>query len=147
MSVSELLDAGDHWVLPLDGREVTQCCVDYAVTLVFSAEPDVTFHVALEEPFWLTTGGDGGEEMFDPEGPPAALGPALGVLRQSVERAVAYKDGRLEVAFADGTQLRVRAGEKFEAWNLVGPAGLRLVSLPGGDLAVWQPDSNDSSSS
>jgi Family of unknown function (DUF6188) len=35
---------------------------------------------------------------------------------------------------------RVPAAEDFEAWELVGPDGLRTVSLPGGDLAVWQPD-------
>jgi hypothetical protein len=145
MSVHELVDAGDHWVLPLAGREVTQCCVDYAVTLVV-AEPDATFYVAIEQSFYLTATSDGNDEMFVPDGPPAALAPALGVLHQLVTKAVAYKEGRLELDFGDGTRLRVPAGQKFEAWNLVGPAGLRLVSLPGGELAVWKPDSDDSPS-
>lgn len=145
MSVHELVDAGNHWVLPLAGREVTQCCIDYAVTLVF-AEPDATSYLRIGQSFWLLTTSDGNEEMCVPEGPPPALGPALGVLRQSVNRAVAYKDGRLELEFGDGARLRVPVDQEFEAWNLVGPAGLRLVSLPGGDLAVWEPDSSDSPS-
>ncbi|WP_352231348.1 MULTISPECIES: DUF6188 family protein [Paenarthrobacter] len=25
----------------------------------------------------------------------------------------------------------------YESWNLKGPDGLRIVSVPGGELAVW----------
>ncbi len=140
MSSRELVEGADNWELPLEGREVTQCCVDYALTLILG-EPDATFSLAIEQRFWFAAN-DCDAEMFVPESSPAALGPPLAVLHQSVKRAIAYKDGRLELEFSDGMRLRVPASEKFEAWNLVGPAGLRLVSLPSGGLAVWQPDSD-----
>jgi hypothetical protein len=39
--------------------------------------------------------------------------------------------------------LRAPIGEDYESWNIVGPAGLRIVSLPGGELAIWSPDRGD----
>lgn len=29
--------------------------------------------------------------------------------------------------------------EDFEAWNVAGPEGERVVSMPGGELAYWNP--------
>ena len=57
---------------------------------------------------------------------------------QEVVNADAFKDGHLEVVFSRGTTLRVPTDESFEAWEFVGPDGLRTVSLPGGDLGVWR---------
>ncbi len=137
----ELNEAADRWELPLSGREVTRCYVDYAFTLVLG-ESDGSFYVTVEQPFSFSATREADEAMFVPEGPPAELGPALAVVRESIGRAVAYKDGRLEIEFVGGAALRVPVSQKFEAWNLVGPAGLRLVSLPGGELAVWKPEDN-----
>lgn len=144
MSPGGLVEAEDAWEIPLGGREVTQCQIDYAVTLVLG-DADGSFYVTIEQPFWLAASSERDEVMLVPEGPSEALGPALALLHESVARAVAYKDGRLEMDFVEGAKLRVPVGEKFEAWNLVGPDGLRLVSLPGGELAVWKPESSASS--
>lgn len=81
--------------------------------------------------------------MLDPEGDPLAMAPALRLLRQGVKQAIAFKDGRLELVLSGGVVLRVPFDEDFESWNIVGPAGLRIVSLPGGALAIWSPESGD----
>lgn len=136
-----LVEATDHWELRLGGRSVTQCRFDYAFTLVLD-DPDGAFEIRIGEPFTLSTAG-GDEVALKPEGQPAAMGPALAVLRLAVERVVAFKDGRLELWFTDGGRLYAPAGEDFEPWDLVGPAGLRIVSLPGGELAIWSPKESD----
>lgn len=130
---------------------VTQVRLDYAFTLVVEPErfipPDgvvvlelgraVAFELRIQESFVL--GRCGEEFTFDPEGEPMAIAPALALSRQDIEQAVAFKDGSLRAIFSDGGVLRVPGGEKYEPWQIVGPAGFMLVSLPGGDLAVWSP--------
>ncbi len=36
--------------------------------------------------------------------------------------------------------VKVPVGQDYEPWELVGPGGVRVVSLPGGDLAVWRAE-------
>lgn len=45
-------------------------------------------------------------------------------------------DGSLSVGIAQGV-LSVSASEAFESWSIVGPEKERVVSIPGGELAVW----------
>jgi hypothetical protein len=99
-------------------------------------DPDGAFEIRIGEPAVLSTA-DGHEVRLTPEGNAAAMGPALVVLRKAVESLIAFKDGRLELKFADGGVLRVPAGGDFEPWDVVGPAGLRIVSVPGGRLVIW----------
>ena len=49
-------------------------------------------------------------------------------------------DGQLHLAFADGAHIEVAPDEGYEAWNVTGPGGARIVSLPGGELAVWSAE-------
>lgn len=136
--VDEFVEAADRWLVPVAGRSVTQCRLDYAFTLVVADESAGSFEIRIEQPFMVTSGA--GEVVLDPEGEPARMAPALGLLHQAIEQAVAFKDGRLELSFTDGGVLSVPVGEDYEAWNIVGPAGLRIVSLPGGELAIWSPE-------
>lgn len=96
------------------------------------------FELRIEQPF-VVTNSDGTETLVVPEGDPERLSSAVQLARREVAPAEAFKDGHLEVSFSDGTTLGVPADEGFEAWEFVGPDGLRTVSLPGGDLTVWQP--------
>jgi hypothetical protein len=134
---SALVEADDRWLLPLAGRQVERLCVDFAVTLMFSGGVELR----IEQPF-VVTSADGTESLVVPQGEPERAAPAVQLARREVERAEAFKDGHLELSFSDGTTLKVPADEGFEAWELVGPDGLRTVSLPGGDLAVWQPETS-----
>jgi hypothetical protein len=142
--VGELVEAADRWLVPMAGLTVTQCRLDYAFSVVVADEPAGSFEVRIEQPFTVASRGD--ELTIDPEGDPVQMAPALRVLRQEVEQAIAFKDGRLELTFGDGVLLRVPVGEDYEAWKIVGPAGLRIVSLPGGELAIWSPERDDDTS-
>lgn len=47
------------------------------------------------------------------------------------------EDGRLDVAFHDGSRFTALPDLQFEAWQLSGPGGFSVVSLPGGETAIW----------
>ena len=130
-----LFEMEDRWLLPLSGRSVERLCFDFAVTLIFGDD----LQLRIEQPF-VVEGPDGRETLFVPGGDADRLAPVVTLARREVTRAEAFKDGHLEIIFSDGTSLGVPPDEGFEAWELVGPGGLRTVSLPGGDLAVWRPD-------
>lgn len=53
-----------------------------------------------------------------------------------VNRADVDERGGLVLGLAGGL-LQVEPCERFESWNVVGPGGQRVVSMPGGGLAVW----------
>ena len=137
----ELVDALDRWLVPMAGLTVTQCNVDYAFTVVVAGEPGESFYVKIEQPFVLVS--EGQELALDPAGDPVQIAPALTVLRRDAEHAIAFKDGRLEMAFGGDVALRVPVGDQYEAWSLTGPGGLLIVSMPGGELAIWSDRPGD----
>jgi hypothetical protein len=59
------------------------------------------------------------------------------LLGDTVRAARARETGELEITFGDGTRLLVDPDPDFESWAVVGPAGLLIVCLAGGELAVW----------
>ncbi len=134
MAKTNIVEQSAHWDLPLRGEVVTQCRYDYAFTLLVG-ELEPSLEVRIEQQFTLYT--PKGAEEFDPEGNPQDMSDTLRLLRGTVTRSIAHKDGRLEIDFDDGSCLRVPAGDHYEAWNVAGPEGALMVSIPGGDLAVW----------
>jgi hypothetical protein len=132
----KVVEHDDHWALPLADREVTQCRLDSEFSLVFS-EPeraDVVVRFGafqLREPI-------GTEHSLDPQQAGDDLGPALALLRQTVSRAVAWRDGRLQIDFTSGASLEVRPDPDYEAWEVSGPGAICLVCVPGGGQpAIW----------
>ena len=76
MSLTELIEAQDHWVLPLDGCAVIQCRVDFAFTIVAEG-PEGTFDVRVEQPFeWFAGTDSQAPLLIDVEGDPTAAAPA-----------------------------------------------------------------------
>ena len=69
----------------------------------------------------------------------------LRLARATADRAHSRDDGALLLEFTDGSRLEVRASANYEAWQLVGPAGLMVVCMPGGELAVWTDDKESTS--
>ncbi len=51
----------------------------------------------------------------------------------------------LEMRFRDGTHVWVSSHPEYEPWQLEGPAGILVVSVPGGELAIWEPKGRDRS--
>jgi len=60
-------------------------------------------------------------------------------LGKTIAAAKVYKDGCLEVHFADGSMLSVKPDVAYEAWEIAGTGGLHVVCTPGGSLSLWQP--------
>jgi hypothetical protein len=86
---------------------------------------------------------DGQQLTMDPspDGNIMHLAPFLRILRQVCSKGIAFNEGSLLLVFADSTRIEVPVDPDFEAWNasdVRGLDGLKVVSLPGGDLAIWQ---------
>lgn len=133
VSGPDISESSDWWVLPVADQPVVTCCVDYALTFRFGNE--VTLRI--EQPFVYRTA-EGVEHLIVPEGDPVRMAPALAVCRQVARQGFAFKDGHLGLDFVDGSRVSVPTAEDLEPWELAGPDGLRVVSVPGGDLAIWR---------
>jgi len=60
--------------------------------------------VRIGGPFVLSAGDK--EQVLDPErGDPTSLCPALRILHQTVDSALAYRDGTLDLRFSGGTRI------------------------------------------
>lgn len=122
---------GERWVLPLAGRQMEQCLVDFAFTLRLEGD----FEIRIEGPLSFTDSSDVRHDI-DPNAEPVLMGPLLGVGRDRVTGATTTTSGVLDLRFDNGSEIHVGIDD-FEAWGLVGPGGLRVIALPGGELAIW----------
>jgi hypothetical protein len=129
-----LVEYGDRWLVPLQGKKVTRCFVDSAFGLELW-ESDNTTTIRIEGPF--TVQEHGVAQRLSPE-QPKTLGSALSLLGKTVATVNVYKDGCLTMNFADGSDLSVPPNAAYEAWEVVSSRGLRVVSTPGGTLSIWQ---------
>jgi len=118
--------------LTLVGQRVTAQESGYTIALVFSGG----YEVRIETPFLLRQPGGDLEVTPGETDPPDLIGRAV---------AVAYADdeGGLRIDFQDGSRLLVAADPDYEAWTVAGPDGLKVVSEPGGGLAVWSSAPKD----
>jgi Family of unknown function (DUF6188) len=132
-----LIEYDDYWVIPLAGRLLSRVIVGYGLTLEFLDPQDEQISILIAGEFHLAF--DNQNILLSHE-QPTALGPALGLLARTVESARAYKDGRLELSFGGGSTISVAPADRYESWNVTGVRWLRIVCMPGGDLAVWKPD-------
>lgn len=70
------------------------------------------------------------EHLIIPEGDPVRVALVLAIVRLSVHEGFAYEDGHLEVAFSDSSAISVPGTQDYEPWEVTGPAGLKVVSVP-----------------
>jgi hypothetical protein len=127
----------DHWLLDLSGQPILQLVLDFQVTLVLEH-----FGITIEESFVLEHL-DGTSHVVEPGGDFDQLSPVLPLSRSKViAEGRAFDDGRLQVVLQDGCRLHVvpEPESAYESWNVTGPDGLLIVSIPGGELAVWGTD-------
>lgn len=137
-----LTEEPDHWEVGVPNQVITRCCIDYGF-VIQSLGSYGLFEVRINESF-LIGETNGNRIDIDPQADRSRLAPALALFGRSFQRVTAYKTGRLEIRFSDQSSVVIPPHEEHEAWELVGPEGLHLVSLPGGDLAVWGPSKDDS---
>jgi Family of unknown function (DUF6188) len=133
----DITESAEAWSIPLAGEQITRVCVDYASVGLLASNG---IYVDIEVPFNYSRP-SGIERTLDPDGDAVNLAPVLRLRRLGVTECLAFKDGRLDVKFDDGTRLQVPMDLEFEAWGVSGQggaAGLRIVSMPGGELAIWR---------
>jgi hypothetical protein len=131
----DLIEQSDRWILPVSGQRVSRCCVGYAVTLMCDNGLDIDIEGAFA--YRMT---DGREHLLDPQGPALDLAPVLSTRSLIIREGTAFKDGRLQILFENGSQISVPADPSYEPWTIAtlgGINGLKVVSIPGGDLAIW----------
>lgn len=123
-----------YWLLDMSGQLILQLVLDFQVTLVLEH-----FTITIEESFVLEHP-DGTSHVVEPGGDFDQLAPVLPLSRSKViAEGRAFDDGRLEVVMQDGCRLIVvpEPESAYESWNITGPDGLLIVSMPGGELALW----------
>ena len=134
----------DHWVLPCEGLVVGQVRIDYAYGLEFTETPtgaaEISWRLRVETRFAFT---DivGAVHHLDPEGPAETLAPALVARHQQLIDGDVWANGRIRMAFANGSVLEVAPDDRYEAWTLasdsVNGAPRLLVCTPGGEPVDW----------
>jgi hypothetical protein len=114
------------------GQKLTGHEVGYTVRLEFSGG----YEARVETAFTVRTT-DGDHRVVpgeDDEGAATAVGALAG---RVVTVAAADDAGGLRIDFDGGTRVLAEADPNYEAWTVAGPAGMKIVSLPGGGLSVW----------
>jgi hypothetical protein len=130
----ELQPLNGGWRLPLEQQAVSRCILDHAFILEFhDAEEKVILRI--EGTFLICN--NGGDHILA-AATPAGLGPALELFGQVVRLATASQEGQLKIVFEDGRILSVEPDDRYEAWEMSGPRGMRVVCAPGGRISVWQ---------
>jgi hypothetical protein len=137
MSVQQdggLAELSDRWLLPYRGLNVSQITVDYALTFLLEGQASIVIEgdaTLADRP-----GRAPGAQTVELHPGRQDVAAALSLFGATVNSAVAFKTGTLRLVL-DHFQLTVRADPHYEAWNVVGPGGMRLVCMPGGQLAIW----------
>lgn len=132
-----VVESLDRFVIEEQGMSVTQCRFDFALSLVFAGDA-IEGHVVISSSFRMNSRGASPITLV-PAGDPSAMAPALTLAHRPIHRMTALKTGELRIELED-VEVDVPASGEYEAWNLWLSDQFRLVSLPGGELAVWKAD-------
>lgn len=120
--------------LGLAGTIFQSVLIENSLVMTFS---DVHFAV-IQSP--LTVESHGEKHLLSPEDDAdEAFAPVRELIGQTVESAITEKAGTLRIVFSNGAIIAVPPDEDYEAWNVSGPNGALVVSMPGGELAIWSP--------
>ena len=117
----------------LRGLAITEIRISYQLSLCLDSDA----RVVLGCPFMVTQGTDDGRQdvFLDPGRQDVTA--TIRLFGAKVLSAVAFKTGSMRLVFDNGWHLNSRADPSFEAWEVLGPGGWRIISMPGGELAVW----------
>lgn len=122
----------------LNGKPLQSVLVEYTLRMQFA---DVYF-VVVESPFRLEVNGVG--VLLSPEeDADEAFEPIRQLVGQTVEDASADENGLLSIRFSGGTQIVVPPDKDYEAWSSSGPRGALVVCTPGGKLAIWSGQADE----
>jgi len=129
-----IIEKEDKYILPLEGKTVFQCRIDNQFSIMVSDEKDPEIAIRIAGDFLLIEKGK--EQKFSIENY-KEIGPVFQIFLKDINTAYAYKKGKLELNFTDGSQLWINPQQHYEAWEIYGNDGLLIVSTLGGEVAIW----------
>lgn len=122
--------------LGLSGKVLQSMELEYTLVLHLSDD----YFIAISSTLSVEVGG-ASIDLSPEEDSKESFEPIRELLGRTVETAEVDPKGALSVTFEGGTRLRVDPDPAYEAWNVSGPNGALVVSMPGGELAIWNPES------
>lgn len=117
----------------LGGRAFVYFTVATGVHLGLDGKPNYT--ISIECPVTITESGEPLEVQSTP-----VLEMLRGLLMSEIV-SVEQSRGVLTISFGGGAQIVVPPDELYEAWQVNADNGSLVVCTPGGELAVWAPES------
>jgi hypothetical protein len=113
---------------------VTRVSFDYA--LIFRIGTDASFRIETDV---VLTAADGSSVPFRSASADVPAADLVGLFRKSVTKAWASDDGKLTIQFSGGVTLTATPDPDYEAWEIIAENGFRVICMPGGKLAIWDP--------
>lgn len=106
--------------------------IDFTILLSF----DGGYEIRIESEFWLFD--SDGKYRIAPDPDFVSTAARLQGLSGTVAlTSIAEETGRLRIDFVNGAAILVHPDKHYEAWTFAGPDGAKVISIPGGELAVW----------
>lgn len=133
-----LVEQEDSWILPLDGGLLQSIRSDQAVVLDV-LKGGQRYEIRIEQRFQLRSP-SGTVSWVELQSDSTILEEAMRPSKTKFIEGVAHKDGALELRLSEGVEIWVNPDPDYEAWTVAGASGLEVVSLPGGELAVWREE-------
>jgi hypothetical protein len=131
-----LQETEEYFQINISGQKVSNISMSSLIDIdILGTEFELS--IRLEQPFMVCC--RGACNSLKP-GDKETLSILPSLIGLEADRAIAYRNGRLELRFCDGTILTSEAHPDYEPWTLYASYGLQLVSMPGGQLAVWGPN-------
>lgn len=122
--------------LRLSGKLLQSAELEYTLVLQLSGD----YFIAISST--LSVGVVGRNIVLSPEeDSEQSFQPIRELVGRTVETAEVDHKGALSVTFEGGSHVRVEPDPDYEAWNVSGPNGALVVSMPGGELSIWTPES------
>lgn len=121
--------------LELQGQMISDQHFDYTMTL----ETDAGVELNIENDYTIHTAD--ASWGISPEPVSAESEQPTSLINRIISTTTSDETGTLTINFTDGDRVTVEADPDYEAWNLAGPDGRKIVCLPGGELATWPAES------
>ncbi len=147
--IRDLAESEAGWAAPLAGFDVIE--VNFSGAIYVTAYGKRAEDEKQAPSTTITLGGafglvdrSGVDHRLSAEDPWETLTPLFSLRHDTIESAIADRNGWLVVKFDSGATLEAGPVGGYENWQISGPGGILIVGLPrGGEPAVWRAVKED----